>query len=100
MQDRRCTVWMPSEPPRTVFRSLARPANAEGLLHRRRGPPKRRTLFSVHRPRPHATGQLTRRRGLAPPARHRNSSAALFVIDPKTLFPKIIRYGIAAEEFR
>src|SRR5882724_11069310 len=31
---------MPWEPPRTVFRSLARPANAEGLFHRRRGPPK------------------------------------------------------------
>src|SRR4029453_8127696 len=39
MRDRRYTVWMPSEPPRTVFRSLARPANAEGLFHRRPGPP-------------------------------------------------------------
>src|SRR5437867_10962729 len=68
MQDRRYTVWMPSEPPRTVFRSLARPANAEGLLHRRRGPPKRRTLSSVHRPRPHATGQVARRRGQSPRA--------------------------------
>src|SRR4029450_6284114 len=42
MRDRRYTVWMPSEPPRTVFRSLARPANAEGLFHRRRAPPNGR----------------------------------------------------------
>src|SRR5262245_49541294 len=67
---------MPWEPPRTVFRSLARPANAEGLFHRRRGPPKAADDFSVHRLKRGAT-----RLGAWRPASHverqRNSAGPM-----------------------
>src|SRR4029453_6083969 len=60
---------MPSEPPRTVFRSLARPANAEALFQRRRGPPIAADFPSVHSLRRGATGHG----GLAPRVRPRRS---------------------------
>src|SRR5262247_930830 len=84
---------MPSEPPRTVSRSLARPANAEGLFHRRRGPPKAADAFSVHRPRQGATG----RRGLPPRVRHR-WSAELRADDAVRVDLAVERLGIDLEQ--
>src|SRR5437867_5620554 len=86
---------MPSEPPRTVFRSLARPANAEGHFHRRRGPPKAADALSVHRLRRHATA----RGGLAPRVTPR-PSAELGRHDAVGVDLAVQRLGIDREQGR
>src|SRR5437870_2761351 len=86
---------MPSEPPRTVFRSLARPANAEALFHRRRGPPKAADASSVHRLRQRATG----RRGLSLRVTRRRS-AKLHADDTVRVDLAVERLGIDREQRR
>src|SRR6267378_7892525 len=84
---------MPSEPPRTVFRSLARPANAEALFHRRRGPPKAADALSVHRLERGATG----RRAL-PPRVTRRRSPELRADDAVRVDLAVERLGIDREQ--